>query len=94
MEQKEEEIEKFRAQIDIIDQTILELIGKRHNIANRIGTVKKEMQITVLNADREKKLLDNIKTSARTLNIDEKHVEEVWREIMKESKKIQQKVCG
>ena len=89
MEDKKYEIEKFRAQIDIIDQTILELIEKRHNISNRIGAVKKDMRMKILNPAREKELLNNIKNKARVLNLDEKHVEAVWMSIIKESRKLQ-----
>lgn len=89
MSEKIYELERFRAQIDIIDQTILELIGKRHSISNCIGKVKKNLNLKVLNRAREKELIENIKLKARSLNLDEKHIEEVWGEIMKESKKLQ-----
>jgi chorismate mutase len=86
------EMEKLRAQIDIIDQTILELIGDRHTISNRIGEIKKDMNLKILNPVREKELLENLKLKARSLNLDEKHVEEVWTEIMRESKRVQKHV--
>ncbi len=92
MEQKNNELEKFRAQIDIIDQAILELIGKRHSISNSIGEVKKGLKLKILNQAREKELLDNIKSKARRLNLNEKHIEEVWLNIIKESRKVQKKV--
>ncbi len=92
MEKKNNELEKFRAQIDIIDQAILELIGKRHSISNSIGEVKKGLKLKILNQAREKELLDNIKSKARRLNLNEKHIEEVWLNIIKESRKVQKKV--
>jgi len=89
MKKRIDEIEKFRAQIDIIDQTILELIGKRYAISGRIGEVKKSLNLNVLNKRREKELLSNIKTKARKLNLDAKLIEDVWVRIIKESRRVQ-----
>lgn len=94
MKKRINEIEKFRAQIDIIDQTILELIGKRYAISGRIGTVKRDLKLSILNKEREKELLTNIKSKARKLNLDEKLIEDVWQRIIKESRKVQKNQCG
>ncbi len=89
MPDKLNEIEKFRAQIDIIDQTILELIGKRYHLSNRIGAVKQNMKLKIINSSREKELLDNLKEKARQLNLNEKLVEDLWVKIISESRKAQ-----
>jgi chorismate mutase len=89
MKKRIEEIEKFREEIDIIDQTILELIGKRYAISGRIGEVKRNLNLDVLNKEREKELLSNIKIKARKLNLDEKLIEDVWVRIIKESRRVQ-----
>ncbi len=89
MKKRIDEIEKFRAQIDVIDQTILELIGKRYAISGRIGDVKRNLNLSILNKQREKELISNIKTKARKLNLDEKLVEDVWGRIIKESRRVQ-----
>jgi len=89
MPDKINEIEKFRAQIDIIDQTILELIGKRYNLSNRIGAVKQNMKLKIINSSREKELLNNLKEKARQLNLNEKLVEDLWIKIISESRKAQ-----
>jgi chorismate mutase len=94
MKERINEIEKFRAQIDIIDQTILELIGKRYAISGRIGIVKKDLKLSVMNKEREKELLANIKLKARKLNLDEKLIEDVWQRIIKESRKVQKTGYG
>ena len=91
MKTKKNELEIFRAQIDIIDQAILELIGKRHNISTRIGFVKRHMKLKVFNPARERELLGRIKSSARNLNIDEKHAEELWMNLIRESRRIQKR---
>lgn len=91
MRNKKNELEIFRAQIDIIDQAILELIGKRHDIATRIGYVKRNMKLKIFNPAREKELLGRIKSSARDLNIDERHAEELWQNLIRESRRIQKR---
>ena len=50
-------LDTLRAQIDVIDHSILETLGKRMNISVDIGTLKKEHNVAVLQSKRWNEIL-------------------------------------
>jgi chorismate mutase len=59
-------LEEYRAQIDGVDQQIVELLNKRAAIVQRIGTVKKEAGLAVAAPAREQQVLDHVVEVGKT----------------------------
>ena len=53
-----EKLKKLRDEIDDIDKQIVELIEKRMKVSVKVGELKKENNIPVFDAEREKELIE------------------------------------
>ncbi len=53
-----EKLERLRRQIDMVDDELLELLGKRMKIAEDIGEVKKEKGVTILQTSRWEEIIE------------------------------------
>lgn len=76
-----QELEKLRAQIDELDQTIVKLLNERARIVVQIGKLKQASNSPIYAPDREKAILERI----RQLNqgpLPDRCLEAVWRELM------------
>lgn len=51
-------LQKFRKEINLIDDEIINLLASRMTVARRIGYYKKENDMTILQSDRWKQILD------------------------------------
>lgn len=81
------EIEKLREKIDIIDNKILSLIEERGEIAKKIGDIKDNLEIEVLQPSREAEIFKRLKKQKHLLT--ESNVEAIWKEIMGVCKELQ-----
>ena len=55
-----EDLAKYREQIDEVDQSIVKLFEKRMKVAKEIGDYKRENNVAILDSDREQKVVDNV----------------------------------
>ena len=53
-----EKLDRLRRQIDMVDDELLELLGKRMKIAEDIGEVKKEKGVTILQTNRWEEIIE------------------------------------
>lgn len=53
-------LDELRAEIDIIDDQLINLFEERMEVASKIGQYKKENGLPVLNSQREREILNNI----------------------------------
>jgi monofunctional chorismate mutase len=53
-----EGIQELRKEIDKIDDEIIDLLKRRLEIARKIGKIKKERHLPVLDKEREKEVLE------------------------------------
>ena len=84
-------MEGFRKKIDKCDIEIIDILKKRMEIAREIGIYKKENNLPIFNADREKALLEKLKVKADD-NLSEKAIENIYKAIMDASKDLQSKI--
>ncbi|MBU6382994.1 MAG: chorismate mutase [Verrucomicrobia bacterium] len=58
-------VKEWRAEIDQLDQTIIEALGKRVTLARQIARVKKEQRLPILDETREEEIRSGVKKLAK-----------------------------
>jgi chorismate synthase len=79
----------LREAIDKIDEDLLIGLHRRNEISKLIGQYKNENKLEIENKEREKELMQNLKSKAKVWNISEDFTESLWELIISESKKQQ-----
>ncbi|MFC1961802.1 prephenate dehydratase [Chloroflexota bacterium] len=83
-------LEDLRKRIDEIDDGIAALLVQRIKIAEDIGRGKKEQNKIVEDIERERRVLEHVKEIAREHKISQEDIENVYKLIIKASKRVQQ----
>lgn len=78
-------LNNYRKEIDEIDDELLNLISKRMKISEKIGEFKKEHNVTVLQMDRWKSVLEDHINKGVNLGLNEQSVKEIFEIIHKDS---------
>ena len=63
-----EDLENLRKKIDELDTQLIQLINERAKVSKQIGLVKNQTQTSVFQPDREKKVLDHIRSLASEIS--------------------------
>lgn len=85
------ELEDLRKQIDELDCELLEVISRRLALMPRVADVKREQNASVNQEDRERELMANMRKMAQEREMSPDFVERIMREIIAESKRIQER---
>ncbi|OWP84653.1 3-deoxy-7-phosphoheptulonate synthase [Flavobacterium davisii] len=85
-------ISKFRAQIDGLDEKILEILSKRMKIVDQIGLLKKEKNVAILQNNRWNEILEKIIADGEEKGLSEEFVLKIFKSIHQESIAHQEKV--
>ena len=80
-----EGIRMLRAQIDEIDNTLMDLLAKRFRVCREIGTLKKEHNMTVLQTGRYNEILEKRGAQASLCGMDAEFAAQVFELIHEES---------
>jgi chorismate mutase-like protein len=83
------ELENLRKQIDEIDQKLLHLINQRADLALVIVEIKKNLSLPIFDSEREKKILDRIKSNNHG-PLSEESVEKIFSAIIQEHRLLEQ----
>lgn len=78
-----------RKKIDSIDKRILSLLSKRISIGKKIGAIKKSKGLRITDRERERDVIDHAKRMTRDTGLDEKFVENLFKDIIKYTKSKQ-----
>ena len=81
-------LKKLRKEIDDIDSKIVELIEQRMKIVCEVGDLKKDLEISVEDLNREKEIIQRL-TSNSSKNLTEKQLIRIFSAVFKSSKQIQ-----
>lgn len=82
-------LDDLRKKIDEIDARIVELIAERQSISKEIGKGKNKTSKLIEDRERELKVLRNVRGLARDNKISPSDIENIYRQIIDASKKIQ-----
>lgn len=92
--ESEEDLERLRRIIDNLDDEILQLLGKRMNVSEQIGTFKRENGVTILQTERWNKTLKRLEENAKILGLSPDFVKQYFIAIHMESIQHQDKVMN
>tara|TARA_B000000557_G_C20744003_1_gene429884 strand:- start:712 stop:981 length:270 start_codon:yes stop_codon:yes gene_type:complete len=81
-------LKKLRKEIDDIDSKIVELIEQRMKVVCEVGDLKKDLEISVEDLNREKEIIQRL-TSNSSKNLTEKQLIRIFSAVFKSSKQIQ-----
>ncbi|MEN8815784.1 MAG: bifunctional 3-deoxy-7-phosphoheptulonate synthase/chorismate mutase type II [Nonlabens sp.] len=84
----------LRAQIDVIDTSIIETLGKRMKTADAIGALKKERNVAVLQSKRWNEILGKMILAGEEQGLSEEFILRVFKAIHQESIIHQEKVIN
>ncbi len=87
-------IEDLRSQIDLIDNEMLDLMGKRMKIADDIGMYKKINNISILQPSRWSEILATASAKGSALGLSEEFVAQILKAIHQESINHQEEVMS
>jgi chorismate mutase/prephenate dehydratase len=86
-------LEESRRQIDELDATIVELLNRRATMARRIGRIKMQAGLPILDREREEFVLRRV-VHENTGEIDDGSLIRIYRQILSECRLIQNIAIG
>ena len=89
-----EGIDQLRAQIDVIDENLLGILGSRMDVSRKIGDYKKAHNVAILQVNRWEQVLVQMVEKARRHGLSEKFIGDVFNAIHEESVRIQNEVLS
>ena len=84
----------LRAQIDVVDNQIIDLLGKRMKAADGIGALKKSKNVAVLQSKRWNEILGNMILEGEQRGLSEEFVLKMFKAIHQESINHQEKIIN
>jgi chorismate mutase len=88
------ELEKLRGEIDALDSNILEAIGRRMRISDRIGALKKEKNVAILQSKRWREILEKMIAEGQGNGLTEEFIHKFFKALHQESITHQEKVIN
>lgn len=82
----------LRAQIDVIDNQLIEMLGKRMKISDGIGQLKKKRNVAVLQSNRWNEILGRMILEGEANGLSEEFVLKMFKAIHQESINHQEKI--
>ena len=82
------DLEVLREEIDKVDDDIIELLNKRARISQKIGNIKKLVNMDTFQPEREKEIIKRMKSKSIVLK--RKSIIAIWKDIIDACKLIQE----
>ncbi|MFU8785817.1 MAG: chorismate mutase [Candidatus Izemoplasmataceae bacterium] len=82
-----EKIDQLRKEIDLIDESLMNLLEKRFNYVLKIGELKKQSSVHVLDQNREQIILNKINSFSHN-----EAIYHVYLSLLDVSKRLQRKL--
>ncbi|MBA6313243.1 bifunctional 3-deoxy-7-phosphoheptulonate synthase/chorismate mutase type II [Cellulophaga baltica] len=88
------DLSNLRAQIDVVDTQLIEMLGKRMKISDGIGALKKQKNVAVLQSNRWNQILGAMILEGESKGLSEEFVLKMFKAIHQESIIHQEKVIN
>ena len=86
------ELTQLRAQIDVVDNQLIDILGKRMKVSDQIGSLKKKRNVAVLQTNRWNAILGNMILEGEQRGLSEEFVLRMFKAIHQESINHQKKI--
>jgi len=83
------EIERLRLEIDEIDEQIIALFCERQKVAEKIGIIKKEFSLPIVDQERKKQILKARRKKACEIGLSESDLGDLFDFLHKKAVEIQ-----
>jgi chorismate mutase len=87
-------MEDLRAQIDVVDNQVIDLLGKRMKVADGIGTLKKQKNVAVLQSKRWNEILGKMVLEGNDRGLSEEFILKMFKAIHQESINHQEQIIN
>ena len=88
------QLANLRAQIDVLDNELIDLLGKRMKVSDGIGELKKNRNVAVLQTNRWNSILGNMILEGEQRGLSEEFVLRMFKAIHQESINHQEKIIN
>ncbi|TMU50940.1 bifunctional 3-deoxy-7-phosphoheptulonate synthase/chorismate mutase type II [Flagellimonas algicola] len=88
------ELSNLRAQIDVIDNQLIDILGKRMKVSDGIGELKKQRNVAVLQSNRWNAILGKMILEGESQGLSEEFVLRMFKAIHQESINHQEKIIN
>jgi chorismate mutase len=85
---------ELRAKIDVLDDALLEILGKRMDISRQMGKTKKENNVQVFQSNRWEQILAEVEKKAAEKGLSKEFIEKTFKAIHEESINIQTEIVN
>jgi chorismate mutase len=85
-------LNNLRTKINLVDSQLLDILGKRMNIAQEIGVLKKENNVAVLQSKRWNEILEKMIADGKKKDLSEQFILRVFKAVHQESINHQQSI--
>ena len=82
----------YRNEINQLDDELLKLLSERMKVAEKIGAIKKNKSVAVLQSDRWQEIMQKTLTKSEELDLSEKFINRIFKAIHQESIEKQERV--
>ena len=90
----DQKMTKLRANIDVLDANLLDLLGKRMKVADEIGQVKKENNVAVLQSNRWNEIQARMIAEGAKKGLSGEFITKLFKDIHQESIEHQEKILN
>ncbi len=88
------QLDNLRAQIDILDNQLIDTLGKRMKVSDGIGEIKKRRNVAVLQTNRWNAILGSMILEGESRGLSEEFVLRMFKAIHQESINHQEKIIN
>lgn len=88
------QLQVLRGEIDQLDQKLIDILTERMQVASKIGQVKKEKNVAVLQNQRFNEIMDKMIQKAHQTGLSDDFIAGIYKEIHQESIRQQEKVVN
>jgi len=85
-------LEDLRKDIDRVDEVLVRLLNERARCACEIGRIKKEQHVEIYQPEREKQVLEHVKSVAAEGPLEPEAIARLFERIMDEARRLERRV--